>query len=277
MLAALLLHTASLRGQNSSPSAQPPAPTAPSTVSDTKSASTTAQKQGPLEILSDTKGVDVRPYVGQIIPKVRTQWYKFIPASAQAPSLKRGKVSIEFHVMKDGTITDAAIVNSSGDIYMDRAARGGIVTLNPLPALPHDFNCKYLVLRFNFYYNPGPNDLPKDQKPAPLIPCVTTAIHVGGEIGIKIFPESARIIAGSNQQFSTLVSGDGDPAVKWSLTGPGCASSDCGTISETGLYRAPRVVLKPLTVTVTTTLTAAPKETASANVTIIESPTLRKR
>ena len=51
---------------------------------------------GPLDVLSDTMGVDFGPYLARVLHDVRENWYRFIPDSARAPLMKKGKVSIEF-------------------------------------------------------------------------------------------------------------------------------------------------------------------------------------
>jgi TonB family protein len=81
-------------------------------------------------------------------------WYYLIPEVARPPSLKSGKVSIEFAILRDGRVTGMKITTPSGDVMMDRAAWGGITASNPFAALPAQFTGPQLALRFNFYYNP---------------------------------------------------------------------------------------------------------------------------
>ncbi len=50
------------------------------------------QYYGPVEVLSDTLGVDFRPYLqNTVLPTVRSNWYSIIPESAKQ---KKGKVAI---------------------------------------------------------------------------------------------------------------------------------------------------------------------------------------
>src|SRR5204863_7445877 len=58
--------------------------------------------QSNLEILSDTMGVDFGPYLSRIVHNVRINWYNLIPEVARPPLLKKGKVSIEFAIIKNG-------------------------------------------------------------------------------------------------------------------------------------------------------------------------------
>lgn len=117
------------------------------------------QVQSNLDILSDTMGVDFGPYLSRVLHDVRLNWYNLIPEVARAPIMKKGKVSIEFAIMKDGSVQAMHLVSPSGDISLDRAAWGGITGSNPFPPLPNEFGGKYLALRFHFYYNPDRSDL----------------------------------------------------------------------------------------------------------------------
>jgi TonB family protein len=112
-----------------------------------------------LEILSDTMGVDFGPYLQRVLHDVRQNWYNIIPEVARAPLMKKGKVSIQFAITKDGTVAGMQYVFSSGDVALDRAAYGGITASNPFPPLPTEFRGSYLELRFNFFYNPDASDL----------------------------------------------------------------------------------------------------------------------
>jgi TonB family protein len=114
---------------------------------------------GELDVLSDTMGVDFNPYLSRVLQNVRQNWYTLIPEVARAPIMKKGKVSIEFAIMKDGTVQGLRYVSSSGDVALDRAAYGGITGSNPFPPLPTEFKGQYLALRFHFFYNPDRSDL----------------------------------------------------------------------------------------------------------------------
>ncbi len=107
-----------------------------------------------LDIMSDTMGVDFGPYLSRVLASVRENWYNLIPEAARPPLMKRGKVSIEFAILKDGKVAGMRLAGSSGDVALDRAAWGGITGSNPFPPLPAEFGGPYLALRFRFYYNP---------------------------------------------------------------------------------------------------------------------------
>jgi len=108
------------------------------------------QVQGQLEVLSDTMGVDFAPYLSRIVREVRENWYREVPPSAE---FKKGKLAIEFAILKDGRVAGMQLTDGSGDTALDRAAWAGITLSNPFPPLPTEFGGKYLSLRFRFYYN----------------------------------------------------------------------------------------------------------------------------
>jgi TonB family protein len=114
---------------------------------------------GPMDVLSDTMGVDFGPYLARVLHDVRENWYRIIPESARAPLMKKGKVSIEFAILKNGQVAGLQIVGTSGDVALDRAAYGGITASKPFPPLPTEFGGQYLALRFHFYYNPEKSDI----------------------------------------------------------------------------------------------------------------------
>lgn len=118
-----------------------------------------ARVTGNLEVLTDTQGVDFGPYLERVLQAVRMNWYNLIPEEARPPLLKKGKVSIEFVILKSGQVAGMKIVGPSGDVSLDRAAWGGITASLPFQPLPGEFHGPYLGLRFHFYYNPGKGDL----------------------------------------------------------------------------------------------------------------------
>ncbi|HZR57193.1 MAG TPA: TonB family protein [Terriglobales bacterium] len=114
---------------------------------------------GPLEVLSDTMGVDFGPYLQRVLHDVKMNWYNLIPESARAPLMKKGKLTIEFAIMKDGRVQGMRLAATSGDTALDRGAWGGITSSSPFPPLPSEFGGQYLGLRFTFFYNPDKADL----------------------------------------------------------------------------------------------------------------------
>jgi TonB family protein len=114
------------------------------------------RQMGNLDVLSDTMGVDFGPYLQRVLHDVKQNWYNAIPESAQ---MKKGKLSIEFAITKDGKVAGMKLVAPSGDVPLDRAAWAGITASDPFPPLPAEFAGQYLALRFTFFYNPSKEDM----------------------------------------------------------------------------------------------------------------------
>ena len=109
-----------------------------------------AGTMGPLEVLTDTMGVDFNPYLARVLHDVKEHWYQLIPESAV---MKKGKVVLEFAILKDGSVAGLRVAGTSNDPALDRPAYGSITGSNPFPPLPREFNGPYLGLRFSYYYN----------------------------------------------------------------------------------------------------------------------------
>jgi TonB family protein len=108
------------------------------------------------DVLSDTMGVDFGPYLARVVHDVRANWITLIPEVARAPLMKRGRVVIQFAILKDGSVAGLRLDSTSGDVALDRAAWGGITASNPFQPLPQEFRGQYLALRFYFFYNQDP-------------------------------------------------------------------------------------------------------------------------
>jgi outer membrane biosynthesis protein TonB len=113
---------------------------------------------GAFDILSDTQGVDFGPYMKRLKVTVQDHWGPLIPESAMPPMMKKGRVVIEFAIMKDGTIMGMRMISGSGDVALDRAAWGALTSSIPLDRLPVQFTGEFLLIRAAFYYNPDKND-----------------------------------------------------------------------------------------------------------------------
>ncbi len=115
-----------------------------------------ARAQGQVDVLSDTMGVDFGPYLSRVLREVRKNWYLLVPPDVEN---KKGKLAIQFYILKNGRVTGMQVTDPSGDKALDRAAWGGITASDPFQPLPNEFPGQYLSLRFRFYYNPDESDL----------------------------------------------------------------------------------------------------------------------
>ena len=200
----------------------------------------------PVQILTDTMGVDFNPYLNRMLREAKEHWYQLIPESA---ANKRGKVVLEFKILKDGSVAGLRVVQSSGDLQLDRPAWGSITGSNPFPPLPVEFNGPHLGLRISYYYNLAIVQREAGEKP-----------------GLSISPVESNLAAGSTVQFRA-VENYKDAAVTWSII---ACDNTCGTISSAGLYTAPPKIPNPSTVTIRATVVLIPDYTAETTVKVVE-------
>jgi TonB family protein len=105
------------------------------------------------QILTPTEGVDFSDYMARVVAAVRRNWYAVMPESAQLGD--RGRVALQFRIMKNGSVPDGEPVRlmGSGKEPLDRAAVSAIRSSNPFEPLPPAFSGPYIELRFYFLYN----------------------------------------------------------------------------------------------------------------------------
>jgi TonB family protein len=106
--------------------------------------------RSPLQLLSDPKGVDFKPYLIQVLTAVRANWLAVIPESARLG--RKGRVLVQFIIDRRGRIPKLVIAESSGTAALDRAAVAGI-SASVLPPLPNNFTGEEIRLQLAFGYN----------------------------------------------------------------------------------------------------------------------------
>jgi TonB family protein len=265
-LLVLLLCAISVFAQSASPATKPQAG---ANSSDQKSRpnyglgiGASGRQFGQLDILSDTQGVDFGPYLQSVRTIVRKNWYVLIPESAE---MKKGGLAIEFAINKKGQVVDMRLVASSGDVALDRPAWGSITNSNPFPALPTEFQGKYLAVRFRYYYNPDKSDLNGSPPTSGKSDAGGSPTKSKSGIVVSISaPGNPQVPAGGSQVVTATVSGTEEKVVEWTVTGSSCSGSSCGKMMG-DLYVAPSVV--PSLPDVTLTASAKADPTAKASVT----------
>jgi TonB family protein len=140
-----------------------------------------------MEILSDTGGVDFRPYMERLHVHVQDHWTPLIPEEALPPMMASGSVTIEFAILKDGTIRGMKLFRSSGHVALDRAAWGAITSSIPLPPLPAEFTHDYLLLRCGFIYNMSAEVMAKANKQGQIYQQGLAAMRSGDWAGAERF------------------------------------------------------------------------------------------
>jgi Fe-S cluster assembly iron-binding protein IscA len=87
---------------------------------------------------------------------------------------------------------------------------------------------------------------------------------------VRLLPAATAVSVNGQQQFLALIEGK-NAAMNWSLSGAGCTGTACGTISSTGLYKAPSKISTPLAVTVEAVSQSNLAELSTAAVTVVAS------
>lgn len=103
-----------------------------------------------LQLLSDPRNVDFKPYLLQVLAKVKRNWLTVIPASAR--SGRRGIVVLKFAINKQGAVPNLEFASPTGT-DLDRAAVAGISASVPFPPLPPEYGGDQIRLQMAFSYN----------------------------------------------------------------------------------------------------------------------------
>jgi periplasmic protein TonB len=122
------------------------------TISPEGASDATALRQ--MQLLSDPMGVDFKPYLLQVLAKVRRNWMAIVPDSARMG--RRGLVLIQFSIDRSGGVPKLVIASTSGITAFDRAAVAGISASSPFPALPATYKGDQIQLSMAFSYNLPP-------------------------------------------------------------------------------------------------------------------------
>lgn len=105
-----------------------------------------------VEILSNAPGVEFGSYLQIVVGKINQNWRDQIPAS----EARKGKLTIEVAILKDGKVADMWLDTRPGGRHGDalvRMAWASITKSNPFPPLPSEFTGSFLALRFHFDYS----------------------------------------------------------------------------------------------------------------------------
>ncbi len=97
----------------------------------------------------------------------------------------------------------------------------------------------------------------------------TANLTITSDITLNLTPNPASVELGATQAFQATVTSNGHPdtTMRWSLSGPACASR-CGAMDTSGHYTAPQTLPSPASATLTAQSVADPSKQISAAVTI---------
>jgi len=103
----------------------------------------------------------------------------------------------------------------------------------------------------------------------------SSALALAVLVVMAVNPPALTMTVGQTQQFTANVTGSTNQGATWSVNGVVGGSATVGTIDTTGLYTAPAIPPTPNTLTVTAASLAAPSQSATASVTIVNpAPTI---
>ena len=100
------------------------------------------------DIQFDSMGVDFGPWLRRFKAQVEKNW--LIPQAAMS---LRGRVVIQFYVLRNGTITDIKVVQESGIPSFNTSAFNSLKLSNPTQPLPPEYPDDRAFFTVTFHYN----------------------------------------------------------------------------------------------------------------------------
>lgn len=100
------------------------------------------------QLLSDPGGVEWAPYLSHVLDAVQAYWHKIMPADK-----RRGSVTVQFAIRRDGTVRTAAFSHQTGFTPLDNAALEAISGGGPFGPLPAQYKGTEIHVEMNFMYN----------------------------------------------------------------------------------------------------------------------------
>lgn len=99
----------------------------------------------------DSKGVDFGPWLRRFASQIRRNW--LIP---QVAELSRGRVVVQFSVLRNGTIVELRVPQPSGIEALTVSAVNALKLSNPTSTLPPEYPDDRILFTVTFHYNEGP-------------------------------------------------------------------------------------------------------------------------
>jgi len=111
---------------------------------------------------------------------------------------------------------------------------------------------------------------------ADLSASASAAVILGSSSDVKVSlsPLQPTVIEGQQQYFLAYVTGTTLTTVKWQLTGSACGTSDCGNLTQSGVYTAPPAVPSGQVIVMATSV-ADPTSSASTSVNVVPPVTVK--
>jgi hypothetical protein len=106
-----------------------------------------------VDVLSDMQGVDFSEYIRRVRMELYRNWIPLLPEETEPPLSKQGETIIRFKILPNGQIGNMVLEGRSGDVAIDKAAWGSIISEGQFSPLPTQFHGDNLELRFYFTVN----------------------------------------------------------------------------------------------------------------------------
>jgi TonB family protein len=107
------------------------------------------------DIQFDSMGVDFGPWLRRFKNQVERNW--IVPTAAMT---YRGRVVIQFNVLRNGTITDLNVVQPAMYPSLTNSALNALKLSNPTSALPPEYPAERVFFTVTFHYNEEPRSAP---------------------------------------------------------------------------------------------------------------------
>jgi len=107
------------------------------------------------DIQFDSMGVDFGPWLRRFKNQVERNW--IVPTSVMT---YRGRVVIQFNVLRNGTITELSVVQPAGFPPLTSSALNALKLSNPTANLPPEYPADRVFFTVTFHYNDDPRTAP---------------------------------------------------------------------------------------------------------------------
>jgi TonB family protein len=98
-----------------------------------------------MQLLSDPKNVDFRPYMQLVASQVRQQWLRM------GPSIGGTRITvIQVHIDRQGRVPKMTVSRNSGAVVFDQAAVASLSSATPFPPLPAEFSGGEIQIQLTF-------------------------------------------------------------------------------------------------------------------------------
>jgi len=253
--------------------------TVPSTVTVPANA-TSAEFTATVSSVATTQAVTITASAGTVLKNFTLELSAAILAlSLNATSVAFGDVVVSTSATQSVTLTSSGTV----PVTLTGASLTGTGFTLSGPTFPVTLNLgQTAVLEVGF--NPIAPGLASGQLriisnsssgATAVIGLTGTGMEPSQVVDVAVTPATVSVTTSGTQQFAASVTGTSNTDVTWTVSGVGCSGATCGTISSTGLYKAPATSPAATMVTSTATSVSDPSKSASAIIEVLQPPSIQ--